>query len=126
MSDEESDNPYLRRLAQQGKQSKGYHRAPKQEKQLAARFGGHPTPQSGAGWRKGDVRAKGSSRIEAKCTQAKSFSVTREMVQKIESAAIGNDEIPFIVIEFLDAGGKPDMEVAVLPVWALKQLLAKE
>jgi len=97
-----------------------HRRAPKMEKSLAKRTGGSLTPGSGNKYQKGDVmKAYGTIRIEAKCTKHKSFSVTREMIQKIEDAAVCNNEIPAIVIEFIDEQGKPQMEVAVVPMYAL-------
>jgi hypothetical protein len=95
-------------------------RAPKQERELAARGRGRITPGSGAFDQKGDVKKyNGIFRIEAKVTKNKSFSVTREMVRKIEDAALPNGELPAIVIEFIDEFGNPEMEVAVVPTWML-------
>lgn len=115
-------NPMLDRIDRASSQSPAYHRAPKQEKELAKRVKGHRVPQSGAGIRKGDVSKRGIVRIEAKTTQAKSFSVTREMVEKITLAALGMDEIPVIVIEFLDAHGNKENEVAIVPANFLDDL----
>lgn len=101
-------------------QSKAYHRSPKQERELARRGGGRVTPGSGRGNQKGDVKKYGGViRIEAKCTQAKSFSITRDMLEKIEEAALPNGEIPAIVVEFLDKDGNPVQEVAVVPTYVL-------
>lgn len=102
-----------------------HNRAPKQEKSLAGRLGGNAVKGSGSGFEKGDVRVHKLSRIEAKCTEKKSFSVTREMVRKIEDAALGSGEVPGIVIEFLDPKGKPEHEVAVVPTWVLEMFLGK-
>jgi Holliday junction resolvase len=99
--------------------SKGYRRSPKQERELATRYGGRNTPASGSGDIKGDVRKKGVYRIEAKTTQAKSFSVTREMIDKIETHALSSGELPAIVIEFLDQDGKPEKEVCILPMFVV-------
>jgi len=116
-------NPFLERVEKDARKSQGYLRSPKQERQLAKRTKGTTTSNSGAGKTKGDVRVKGIARIEAKCTQNKSFSVTRDMIEKITNAATFNDEIPAIVIEFLDRDGKPDSEVAVIPVTDLLRLI---
>ena len=99
-------------------QTASHARAPKQEKELAQRLGGRRVPGSGCGLQKGDVRVKGVVRVEAKTTARSSFSVTAELLDKIESAALGAGEIPAMVIEL--EGGK--REVAVLPVWALEML----
>ena len=102
-------------------QSKGYHRAKKQEKELSVRMAGKLVPGSGSSTQKGDVKGcfGGLVRIEAKTTGAKSFSVTRDMVRKIEDAALPNNELPAIVVEFIDEHGNPEMEVAVVPTYAL-------
>jgi Holliday junction resolvase len=102
-------------------QSRGYHRSKKQERTLSLRYKGSLVPGSGSARQKGDVMGccGGVVRIEAKTTGAKSFSVTRDMVRKIEDAALPNNELPAIVIEFIDEFGKPVMEVAVVPTYAL-------
>lgn len=112
------------------KRSKGvktpsHNRAPKQEKSLAGRLGGNTVKGSGCGFEKGDVRIKGVARIEAKCTKNKSFSVTREMVEKIENAALNSGELPAMVIEFLDEHGNPTHELAVVPTYVLDILADK-
>ena len=104
-----------------GKKSKGYVRSAKQEKELAKRGSGKEVYRSGAGmYQKGDVKGyNGIYTIEAKTTQCKSFSITREMIMKIEDAAVARDELPAIIVEFLDEDGIPIHEVAVVPTWAL-------
>jgi len=100
--------------------SPSHVRSKKQEAMLAKRGGGRLVPGSGSSYQKGDVKAyNGVYRIEAKTTKNKSFSVTREMVRKIEDAALPNGEMPAIVIEFIDERGNPEMEVAVVPTWLL-------
>lgn len=100
--------------------SPSHRRAKKQERELAKRGGGKLTPGSGAFDQKGDVKKyNGVYRIEAKTTKHKSFSVTREMVRKIEEAALPNGELPAILIEFIDEQGTPQMEVAVVPTYIL-------
>jgi hypothetical protein len=127
-------NHFLERGAKKDKQSKAYWRSSKQEKGLAQKLGGFKTPGSGAGFtatragqrnrnHKGDVFVKDVARIEAKSTQHKSFSVTQEMLDKIENASVAMGEAPAIVIEFLDSLGKPTREVAVIPMWALEALI---
>lgn len=105
-----------------GKKSKGYIRSSKQEKELAKRGGGKEVHRSGAGgFSKADVQGfSGIYTVEAKTTQNKSFSVNQEMISKIEDAACARDELPAIIIEFLDKDGKPVKEVAVVPTWALE------
>lgn len=105
-----------------GKHTKSHERAPFQERALAKRMGGDVTRGSGNGLIKGDVRIKGIARIEAKTTKHKSFSITKEMLDKIEDAALSSNELPAIVVEFLGPDGKPDREVAVVPMWAIEIL----
>lgn len=96
-----------------------------QEKELATRFSGRVTAGSGSGNEKGDVRIKGVARIEAKTTQNKSFSVTREMIEKIEGQAMSHGELPVFVVEF-NTQGKKSLEVAVVPMWALDLLINQQ
>ena len=103
--------------------SDSHRHAPKQEKQLAARLGGKLTPGSGSGYLKGDVQIKGVARIEAKSTQRKSYALSRELVDKIEGAAIQTGEIPIFQIDFL-TGERVDQQLAVMPVWAMELLLS--
>lgn len=107
------------------RQSASHRRSPKQEQELALRTKGRVTPGSGNGAMKGDVRVKGVARIEAKTTMKKSFSVTREMVRKIEEAGVGHDEMPVIVVEFLDNDGKRESELVIMPSYALDTFLGE-
>lgn len=102
-----------------------HRRAPKQEKSLAKRGGGQTVPGSGSGHQKGDVKKyNGILRIEAKTTKHKSFSVTLEMIRKIEEAALPCNELPAMVIEFLGEDGRPIKELAVVPMYVLDDLKA--
>lgn len=98
-----------------------YRRSRKQESELAGRLGGKLTPASGSKIEKGDVRVKGIMRIEAKTTKHKSFSVTLDMIEKIEEAAASSGELPIIAIEF-NCNGKKLKEVAVVPMYVLDML----
>lgn len=120
MSDE--THPFLRRRAAKANLTASHRRAPKQEKALMKRIGGVLTPASGARDVKGDVRLKRVLRVEAKTTKNKSFSVTLEMIDKIEQAAASGAELPVIVIEFHDGYGRPIREVAVVPSYVLDQI----
>lgn len=102
-----------------------YRRSRKQERELAGRLGGNRTPASGSGPEKGDVRLRGIMRIEAKTTMHKSFSVTLDMVNKIEEAALACGEIPIIAIEFNDGKSKMLKQVAVVPMYVLDLLKAQ-
>lgn len=101
------------------------HRSRKQERSTAKRVGGNVTKASGAGdFEKGDVRVKRVSRIECKTTKAKSFSVTLDMIEKIEAAALQAGEVPVMEIEIDNTARKP-VSVIVMPSWALDMLLQR-
>lgn len=110
----------------QGVKKKAHARSPKQEKNLAEKLGGRTVKGSGSGFAKGDVRLKGTVLIEAKCTEKKSFSVTRQMLDKLEDAATGAGEAPVMVIEFLEPGNMPPRELVLMPRYALDLLLGKK
>ena len=99
-----------------------YRRSRKQEKEIAERLGGRRTAASGSKDEKADIRVRGVLRIEAKTTKHKSFSVTLDMINQVEEAALSCAETPAILIEFLDAQGKPIKEVAVVPSYVLALL----
>ena len=77
----------------------------------------------GNGITKGDVRIPGLIRVEAKTIQRSNFVVTTSMVDKICDAAFPCDEIPVLIIEFLDGDGKPIHAAAVLPLQSLQDLI---
>lgn len=78
---------------------------------------------SGRGHKKGDIHVAGISRIEAKTTSKNSFSVTIDMVEKIRAAAQMSDEIPAIVVEFLNELGQPYAEVMVIETRILVEVI---
>ncbi len=116
-------NSFIDRENRKNVQSPAYWRSRKHEKETAKRLKGRQIVGSGCGPKKGDVYKKGVARIECKTTQNKSFSVTKEMVEKITSAAVASDELPVILVEFLDKNAKREMEVAVVPFDQLLLLL---
>lgn len=117
-------NPILARLEREAKQSKAYRASPKLEKKLAERTRGYRTAGSGNKKEKGDVRVRGVTRIEHKATQHASFRVTKEMLDKIENAARGCDEVPILVVDFLNERGETEQrEIAVLPFQDLLDLI---
>jgi len=121
-----SDNPFMARAIRTANITNSHRRAKKQEREIAKKIGGRITPASGARDVKGDVRIKGIIRIEAKTTKAASFSVTTEMIDKIEAAAVGSAEMPALVIEFNDGFGRKIREVAVVPMYSLQTLLENQ
>ena len=97
-----------------------HRRSAKQEREVAKRFvRGRQTPCSGAKSEKADVRVRGVVRIETKTTAASSFRVTLDMINTIEEAALPCNEVPALIIEFIDENGTPIREVAVLPTYVL-------
>lgn len=120
-------NPYhaaLGRAPRPGKQYKAkpspsHVRAKEQEREVAKRL----VPRSGAGDVKGDVRVRNVIRIECKTTKNASFSVTLDMVRKIEDAAVAAGEMPAIIVEFNDGNGNKLHELAVVPVYAINELI---
>jgi hypothetical protein len=101
-------------------------RSPELEKEAAKKFGGYLTTGSGNKGIKGDVRVRGILRLEHKCTEKKSFSITREMAEKIEQAGLANDEIPALQIEFLGPTGRVLNKLAVIPLDVLEMLVSHE
>jgi Holliday junction resolvase len=121
-------NPFLDRAEKTRNLSNSHRRSPRQEQAFekslsTATRAARRTAASGSRDVKGDLRIKGVARIEAKTTAKQSFSLTREMVGKIEAAAAGAGEMPVIVIEFTDGYGKVLQEVAVMPMYALQTLI---
>lgn len=110
-----------------GVKKAAHGRSPKQEKELAGRLGGKIVKGSGCGFDKGDVRVKNKILLEAKCTEKNSFSVTREMVRKIEDAACGcsGGEVPVMEIEFMAIPGQGKQKVVLMPEWALDMLIGE-
>ena len=100
-----------------------HKRAPKQEEEWAKRGNGRLTPGSGNKTIKGDVREyRGVLRLECKTTANNSFSVTRQMVRKLEESALAHGEVPAIIIEFLREDGQPAHELAIVPTYVLDML----
>jgi hypothetical protein len=100
--------------------SAAHIRSSKQEAQLAKEGRGKLTPGSGSKNQKGDiVKYHGIFRVEAKTTGKKSFSITLDMIRKIEDAALPNGELPAIIVEFIDDCGNPIKDVAVVPKYVL-------
>lgn len=112
--------PLPKRLGGGSGTTASHRRSKKQEAEIASRIGGRVTKASGAGdFEKADVRLRGLVRVEAKTTKHKSFSVTGEMLDKIEQQAVVAGEIPVMEIE-IEGGAR---RVYVLPTWALDGLL---
>jgi Holliday junction resolvase len=89
------------------------------EREIAA----YVTKGSGNQAEKGDVRLKGKLRIECKSTDAKSFTVTREMLDKIADAACLAGERPVLAVRFANNFGQTLREVFVVEKWVLDELV---
>lgn len=97
----------------------------RQEKEVAEMIGGRQTARSGAGDEKGDARRQGVITVEAKSTANKSFSVTLELLEKLENAACNRGEMPVLHIRFVDSAGRTIKDAVVMPGYALS-LVTKE
>lgn len=106
--------------------SPSHKRSKHQEEGAAKRLGGKRVVGSGSGFHKGDVRVKGIMRLECKTTIHKSFSLTLEMVLKIQDQAMACGEIPAMEIEYIDKSGKKLASVAVVPLHILNRLIDNE
>lgn len=104
--------------------SASHRHAPGQEKALAGRLLARQVKGSGCGYEVGDVRIEGIARIDCKSTIHSSYSIGTKVVEKLQLAAMQTGEVPIFQIDFLDAGGDPLHQLAVMPLWALEQLIA--
>ena len=96
-----------------------------QEKYVAEAIGGRQTSRSGAGDEKGDARKERVVTIEAKTTGNRSFSVTLDMLEKLENSACNRGEMPVIHIQFVDSAGRKIKDAVIMPGYALS-LISKE
>lgn len=119
-------NPFMPGANPKDNLTKSHSRAVRQEKETAARFKGFCTPASGSRDIKGDVRVRGVARIECKTTKHKSFTVTLDMVRKIEEAAASTGEMPVLLVEFNDGDGRKLGEVAVVPSYLIDDLIERK
>lgn len=84
----------------------------KQEKRIAKELGGRRIPGSGSRWdSKGDVKTK-KFLVEAKTTTHKSFSVSSDILAKVELEAVGTGRTPVVSVEL--TGGSVPKRYAVL------------
>lgn len=128
MSDEDDDgnyNPQLARWQGKGRQKSAYRRAPKQEKETVRRLGARAIPASGSRYRKADAEIPNVVRIECKATEANSFRVTRDMMQKVEDAGLLEGQVPVIQIEFVDNVSNVLESFYVVPKLHMEHLIAR-
>jgi hypothetical protein len=98
-------------------------RSRRQEAKLANEAGGKTQKGSGClPWAKGDVRKKGKFRAECKFTKKMSFSMSREILDKIRSEC-AFDETPVLDVTFIDANGRTEDHWVAVPyeVWLAQQ-----
>lgn len=94
---------------------KNRRRSMRQERELAADSGARVQPGSGAlPGAKGDVRSRGKFRAECKFTKAKSFRVTRAILDKISSEC-SYGETPVLDIAFLNRVGQTEDRWVAIP-----------
>lgn len=121
-----SKNPFIDRITRTQNLTKSHKRAPKQESEIAKLVKGRKVAASGAKDVKGDVRLKRVARIECKTTKHKSFSVTLDMIERLEEAAVLTGELPIFVIEMNDGNGKKLKDVVVCPSYVLDSLITED
>lgn len=93
-----------------------------QEKEVASALGGRVRPNSGATlYAKGDVLTP-LFLVEAKTTERKSFSLTQDLLKKIESEAFAEGKDPLMIVRFEKMEDIPQ-DWAVLPLRVLRSLL---
>jgi len=99
-------------------------RSQRQERDLAEELGARVQKASGAlSGSKGDLRKKGLLRIEAKYTEAGSYSLKLDDLLKILSECEGTEK-PVLVVEYVDKGTKKMKErFAVIHFEDLKEIL---
>jgi hypothetical protein len=74
-------------------------RSRKQEDSIADTYRGSRNVMSGAGWvRKADVRTE-DMLIEAKTTQAKSYSLKLSELRELRKQAIMDDRVPVFIVD---------------------------
>jgi hypothetical protein len=100
-------------------QTPSHARSRVQEKETAQRTGGKQTKASGALNEKGDVRVKNVARLENKTTVHDSFSVSVDLVEKLENSVAGSDEMPVMQVEL--RGGS--VKFLVIPDYYLEDIL---
>lgn len=119
-------NPFIANVERTANLSPSHRRAPKQENEIAKLIKGRKTAASGAKDVKGDVRLRKVVRIECKTTKNKSFSVTLDMIETLEEAAVLTGEMPIFIIEFNDGKGRKLKDIAVCPSYVLDTLIGAD
>ena len=102
-------------------------RSKRQETELATDTGGRVQRGSGSlPWAKSDVtKVFGKFRAECKFTRARSFSITRTLIDKLRSEC-DFLEIPMFDIAFVNEHGATDDRWVAIPYHAWLKLVSKE
>jgi hypothetical protein len=87
------------------------------EKEIAKLIGGKTTKASGSGYTKGDIRTD-LLFVEVKQTNAKSFRVTDQLMNKLDKDSFGSNKIPVICVQ-LGTG----RTFYVLPDYSFEELI---
>lgn len=114
-------NPFLRRIAANGKIGKAGRQS---EKSVAKKLGGSLTPASGAGQSKGDIQL-GDFMLECKSTKTDTLSIRRDWLQKVFREALSAGKTPALSLAFTDDTGKSKQhsEWVCVPLSVFKELV---
>lgn len=107
-------------------QSASHAHAPKQEAGLVSSINARLVKASGSGYEVGDVRVKGVIRIDCKSTINNSYSLKAETMEHLQMAAMQDGEVPALQLDFLTTDGEVEQRLAIIPLWALEQLIANQ
>lgn len=117
-------NPFLDRMARQGKSGHGSL----SERRLAKETGARLTPASGAlvGHKSDAVDHTGTMRLEYKSTTNHTMALERAWLEKITAEALRQGQTPALVISFVRPDGKPvvaNAEWVAIPRWKYEELI---
>jgi hypothetical protein len=113
-------NPFLDRTA------KGDH-GNTSEKRVGKSLGARMTPASGALRGAKSDGVKGKFRLEMKSTVKDRISVEKEWLVKITHEALAHNQIPVVILSFVNGDGSPAMtknaEWGLVPMHVLKEIV---
>ena len=89
----------------------------KREKKIIQKYGGKPTPASGAKWwNKADGRIGSEWRVEVKGTNKEEFKVTKGILSKLLKDSTSSGGTPMLIVDFK----KFNRQVVVTPDYTVK------
>lgn len=116
-------NPFLDRVAKQGRSGHGSL----SEQRLARETGARLTPASGALLGAKSDAVDGSVRLEYKSTTKATMALERAWLEKITSEALRKGQTPALVLSFVRPDGKPvtatNAEWVCIPRWKYEELI---